>query len=310
MTSLIALGRGDVDRRSFLRRAAYSAALSATALTLPGEASRRIATITDSSIVGMGEVDALRAVTDAFQRFDERRGGGTGRTAVAEFLATDVATLLRSRFATSGVRAQAYSAAAELTYLAGFKAHDAGLHGLSQRYYLAARDLAEASGVPGHDGWIYRILALEGADLGERSFSVALAEEAVRRARGRVDPATEAVFTIALARCYAETGRRSEAHAALRQAQHGMSGPAGETPPWCAWWCGDQATTHNQTAKTFRALAEWGDAEAHHMQATSYWEPDPLHRLPRGAVRRRTQKHQHLIGFEQLRTQGPDSLRC
>lgn len=271
------LGRADVDRRSFLRRAAYSAALSATALALPGEASRRIATVTDSSIVGMGEVDALRTVTDAFQRLDERRGGGTGRTAVAELLATDVATMLRSRFATDEVRAQTYSAAAELAYLAGFKAHDAGLHGLAQRYYLSARDLAGASGVPGHDGWIYRILALEGADLGERNFSVSLAEEAVRRARGRVDSATEAVFTIALARCYAETGHRSEAHAALRRAQRGMDGPTGQTPPWCAWWCGDQATVNNQAAKTFRALSEWGAAEAHHLQATAYWEPG-LHR--------------------------------
>ncbi|WP_433635489.1 helix-turn-helix domain-containing protein [Nocardia sp. CA-120079] len=279
VTSLSTLGKADVDRRSFLRRATYSAALSATALGLTPEVGR-IAAIADDRIVGMGEIDALRQVTDAFCRLDEHRGGGVGRTAIAEFLATDVADLLRSRFASSQVKSQALSAAAELAYLAGFKAHDAGFDGMAQRYYLTALGLAEESQVPGHDGWIFRILALQGADLGNRMFSVNLAEEAARRAHGRVDASTQALFTIAVARCHAETGGRREAHDALRTVEPWIDAAGvGELPAWCAWWGGDKATVNNQAAKTLRALAEWGEAESHHLLATTFWDPQKHRRV-------------------------------
>ncbi|WP_331758467.1 helix-turn-helix domain-containing protein (plasmid) [Nocardia sp. NBC_01377] len=279
VTSLSTLGKGDVDRRSFLRRATYSAALSATALALTPEIGR-IAAIDDTRIVGMGEVNALRQVTDAFQRLDEHRGGGVGRTAIAEFLATDVADLLRSRFATAEVRSQALSAAAELAYLAGFKAHDANHDGMAQRYYLAALELAEESQVPGHDGWIFRILALQGADLGNRTFSVQLAEEAVRRTRGRVDGATQALFSVALARCHAETGDRARAHDALRTTEPWITADRGDQlPAWCAWWGGDKATVNSQAAKTLRALNEWGAAESHHLLATTFWDPNAHRRV-------------------------------
>ncbi|MEU6579817.1 hypothetical protein [Nocardia sp. NPDC046763] len=58
--------------------------------------------------------------------------------------ATDLPGLLRARHNTEQVRAQAFSTAAELGYLAGFKAHDCGGHAIAQRYYLRA---PEGSGV-------------------------------------------------------------------------------------------------------------------------------------------------------------------
>ncbi|TQM32702.1 helix-turn-helix protein [Nocardia bhagyanarayanae] len=280
VTAMSTLGRNDVDRRSFLRRAAYSAATSASALALPAEPVQRLIATDDTRLVGIGEVQALRHVIDAFARLDEHRGGGVGRTAVAELLATDVTDMLRARHASGSVRAQAFSAAAELAYLAGFKAHDAGHHGLAQRYYLTALELATESGIPGHDGWVFRILALQGADLGQRRFCVDLAEEAVRRVRGRVDTATEAVFTVALARCHAETGQHEQARTVLTAAEPGIhTDHVAAVPPWCAWWCGDKATAHNQTAKAFRALSEWREAEAHHLEAASFWDPSQHRRV-------------------------------
>ncbi|MGY2126025.1 helix-turn-helix domain-containing protein [Nocardia gipuzkoensis] len=155
VTLVSVLGRADVDRRSFLRTSVYSAALSATALASQSDMARLVR-VDDTARVDMSEVRAVQGITDAFLRLDEVKGGGIGRTAVAEFLSTDVASLLRSRFADSKVRSAAFSAAAELAYLAGFKAHDAGEDGIAQRYFLSALRLAEESGVPGQDGFCFR----------------------------------------------------------------------------------------------------------------------------------------------------------
>ncbi|WP_249644589.1 hypothetical protein [Nocardia sputi] len=174
------LGRADVDRRSFLRTSVYSAALSAALASQSDIA--RLAAVDDAARVGMPEVRAVQGITDAFLRLDEVKGGGIGRTAVAEFLSTDVASLLRSRFADSKVRSTAFSAAAELAYLAGFKAHDAGVDGIAQRYYLSALRLAEESGVPGQDGFYFRILGLHATDVRQPQHAAELAERGVAAA--------------------------------------------------------------------------------------------------------------------------------
>ncbi|WP_327110030.1 helix-turn-helix transcriptional regulator [Nocardia sp. NBC_01730] len=273
VTAISILGRADVDRRSFLRNATYSAALSATGLLGAGELAR-LASVESGRRADMREVRAVQAVTDAFVKLDESRGGGIGRTAVAEFLGTDVAALLNARFPDSNTRMHAFSAAAELAYLAGFKAHDAGQDGIAQRYFLAALRLAEDSGMPGHDAFVFRILALQGTDIQQNKFSVALAEQAERRARSKIGPDVMALFTVAVARCHAENGDARAAHAALRRAEPHIHAEMDEPPPrWVAMWCPNKATVIDQTAKTFQALSELRDAENHYQLGTSIWDP-------------------------------------
>ncbi|MBF6302238.1 helix-turn-helix domain-containing protein [Nocardia amamiensis] len=273
VTLVSVLGRADVDRRSFLRTSVYSAALSATALASQSDMARLIR-VDDSARVGMAEVRAVQGITDAFLRLDEVKGGGIGRTAVAEFLSTDVASLLRSRFADSTVRSAAFSAAAELAYLAGFKAHDAGEDGIGQRYFLSALRLAEESGVPGQDGFVFRILALQGSDIRQRKFSVALAEESVRRAAGHVGLDAMALFTVAVARCHAESGNKAEAMATLRQAEPYLNPEMTDGQPrWMSLWCPNKATVVHQAAKTFLAVGERAAAERFCELATSIWSP-------------------------------------
>lgn len=80
-----------MDRRQILTSAAYSVG----ALLLPadhmGEARRRQERAT-SGRIGWAEMEAVTDITSAFNRADEKLGGGFGRTAVVEYLATDVAT--------------------------------------------------------------------------------------------------------------------------------------------------------------------------------------------------------------------------
>lgn len=212
---------------------------------------------------------AVTRITEAFLKLDESRGA-IGRTAIAEFLATDVADLLKGRFASDVARAAAFGAAAEVAYLAGFKAHDGGLDGLAQRYYLAAYRLAGETGEPGHQAFVLRILALQGTDIGERRFTVRLAERALAVGRGRCDPDTTALLQVAAARCHAESGDGGPALEMLRAAEPVLTADySPDVPRWAAMWCSTRATLINQTAKAFLAVNEVAEAERHFALAAS-----------------------------------------
>nr|WP_164545143.1 helix-turn-helix transcriptional regulator [Antribacter gilvus] len=273
------VGRADVDRRSFIRGAAYTVGLSALALA-NGEDLARIMAQSGGSVAGVRTVEAIRRVTDSFIVADETLGGGAMRTAVAEFLASDVATVLRGRFASEAVRGQAFSAAAEVAYLAGWKAHDSGLDGLAQRYYLCARNLARESGDAGHEAFILRILALQGCDLGQRVYSVRLAEASLARAKeGAVDEDTEALFHVAVARCQAETGDTSGAARTMSRAPRLLSERTENAPRWAAQWCSNKATLLNQAAKTFTAMGDAKESVQFLAEVTGQWDPNSKARI-------------------------------
>ncbi|MGK8510310.1 helix-turn-helix domain-containing protein [Nocardia asiatica] len=279
VTLVSMLGRADVDRRSFLRTSVYSAALSATALVSQSDVAR-LMRVDDSARVGMPEVRAVQQITDAFLRLDEVKGGGIGRTAVAELLSTDIASLLRSRFADSTVRSEAFSAAAELAYLAGFKAHDAGADGIAQRYFLSALRLAEESGVPGQDGFCFRILGLHATDVRQPKHAAELAERGVAAARGNVGPDTMSLFLVGLARCYAETGQHRAARSTLRQAEPWISTETTTAlPRWAALWCPNKASVARQTSKAFAALGDQAEAERYMHLSHSMWNPQTHTRI-------------------------------
>lgn len=274
VTTAQALARADLDRRGFLRSAAYSASLAATAL-LPTPDHMRLSAIGDGTRTGAADVAAVRGVTDALLRLDEVRGGGAGRTAMTAFLSTDVCALLRSRFSDARVRAEAFSAAAELAYAIGFSSHDVGADGAALRYFLAALRLAEESGVPGQDGFALRIISLHAGDVGKPEHSVELAERAVARARGHVDVDAMVVFEVALARMYAEAGDHRAARDVLRRAEPWITpATATELPRWLALFCPNKASVGRQTSKAFTALGDLTEAERYlHMSATA-WNPE------------------------------------
>ncbi|MFG3617237.1 hypothetical protein [Nocardia sp. NPDC047654] len=274
------LGRADVDRRSFLRTSVYSAALSATALVSQSDMARLVR-VDDSAHVGMPEVRAVQGITDAFLRLDEVKGGGIGRTAVAEFLSTDVASLLRSRFADSTVRSAAFSSAAELAYLAGFKAHDAGEDGIAQRYFLSALRLAQESGIPGQEGFCFRILGLHATDVRQPQHAAELAERGAAAARDKVSPDTMSLFLVGLARCYAETGQQRAARNTLREAEPWITTTeiTTELPRWAALWCPNKASVARQTSKAFAALGDHAEAERYLYLSHSMWSPETHTRI-------------------------------
>lgn len=274
VADLAYLGRMDVDRRGFLT-AAFSlpAAMAIPSAPPPAALSARAHAVHRGGTVGRAEVDTVRDITAAFARADERLGGGVGRSAIAEYLATDATTYLRGRFANATIRADMYGAVAELTRLAGFKAHDAGRAGIAQRYYQHAWRLAREAD-PRHAAFILRLMAHQAIDLGHGRHCIHLAEAALATARGQVDTATVGQLHLAVARTRAARGDARAARAALADAERHINAHRTDAErPWWSTVMGDpQALLATHTAKTLRTLGDPA-AEQHLWESVRRWDP-------------------------------------
>ncbi|MXM67089.1 hypothetical protein GR925_27585 [Streptomyces sp. HUCO-GS316] len=263
VTILRRVGEADIQRRKFLTGAAYCVA--AAALPLGTEQAQAYAARTTGPRAGRPELDAVRDMTAAFTAVDERYGGQHGRRAVVQYLTGEVTDLCESRFATEAEHREALGLAANVAYLCGWKAYDAAEHGLAQRYYLQAYTLTREAGDEQHGAWLLRIMAHNGMDIRQPEHTLALAEAALDRVRGRVSPMTEALFAITRARALAAASRGPEAATQIRQAQDLVRrGEEEEVAHWAALWGSPAATVSSHTAKTFRALGDHRNAERHY----------------------------------------------
>ncbi|GAA1607316.1 Tat pathway signal protein [Catellatospora bangladeshensis] len=275
------LGRADVDRRTLISGAAYSVAALLLPLQQPEIAARaHAARSRPMSAVGQGEIDAVRQMTTAFNAADERLGGGHARTAVVEYLTTDVTAYLRGSFATDTLRRSMFAAAAQLAYLAGWKAHDLGLPGLAQRYYLHSYQLAAEADPHAHAAYGLRILAHQAMDLGRREHCVDLAHAALDRVKGRTDPDTESLFWLTAARAYATGGNNHQARSALTKAEQLLDRSRGDAAPeWASLGGPAEARLANQSGKALQAMGDLKAAEDQLRRSARCWNPDTHPRI-------------------------------
>lgn len=275
VTAIAALGRSDVDRRTLLGN---SVVFSITALMAPltgpePAAHAAAARNRPFPVVGLAEVETVRLMLNAFNAADERLGGGHGRSAVAEYLASDVALFLRGTYHRDSARRSMFSAAAQMAYLVGWKCHDLGLTGLAQRYYLRAEELAGEAN-PAQEAYCMRILAHQAMDLGQHTHCTDLADEALRLTKGKVDPGTESLFWLTGSRAHAMAGSRRKALDMLAAAERVITQrPADASPEWVSLGGSPQARIANQTGKTLRALGDLAAAEKQFTLAARYWNP-------------------------------------
>ncbi|WP_436533503.1 hypothetical protein [Actinoplanes sp. HUAS TT8] len=133
---------------------------------------------------GRADVAAVREAVSRFSRADERFGGGHARAGVERYLGSVVAGHLRGGFARDADRRAMTSAAAELRYLAGWKAFDAGEHAAARRHYDRALRLAEEADDRALAGFVLRAMAHQAVDLGHGRTALDLASAAQDRSRG------------------------------------------------------------------------------------------------------------------------------
>ncbi|WP_327373476.1 tetratricopeptide repeat protein [Streptomyces sp. NBC_01216] len=218
---LLDLGRQDMDPS---RRSVLSVALFSVALTVPEwpdvvgrmEAAQR----GTRTRIGMADVHTVSAMTEQLSSMDDQFGGRTARPLAATFLVNTVAPFLRTD-GPEDVRKAMMSAASDLCYLTGYMAVDEGLHGLAQRYYLKALELAGAS----EDHLTYcttlRGMSVQAVDLNQGPMAKRLADAAAASSP-QAGPRMRAFLAGQQAHAAAQIGDRRSALMFLQEAEVAM----------------------------------------------------------------------------------------
>lgn len=247
----------DVHRRSMLARSAYTAvAYLVPALRWMTAPAAHLTERPGSRRVGAANVTAIREVTATFRRLDNLFGGGYARTTVVQYLADEVAPLLRDGAYSASTGRELFSAAAEMTLLAGWMAYDLEQHPIAQRYLIQALRLAHAAGDQALGGEILAATSCQAAYLGDGSGAVDMARAAQSSARQAGSAALLSESLATEAHGHALTGDRRGCAVALTAASQALdrSAPDGE-PSWLGYF--DAAYL---AAKTGRALLDAGEA--------------------------------------------------
>ncbi|MEV6596116.1 Tat pathway signal protein [Actinoplanes sp. NPDC051346] len=267
VVGLTDLGRVDVNaaRRQVLLDVAYSVA----ALALPGsswwtEQARRSRTPIDSRRVGRADVEAVRDTVALFQQMDQRRGGGHARSAVVQYLTSDVAPLLRGSFAQDQVRRDMFSAAGELAYLSGWMAFDNAEHSVAQHYFNASIKLSAEAGDAAMAGHVLRAMAHQAVDLGHFRQALNLAAASMTSERyGAATPRERALLGVVHARALAANQQGKQAAQALILAEEDLrSARTGDVDPQRVFFFGEASLAH-ETACTLRDVNDLQGAINH-----------------------------------------------
>ncbi|MBP0456151.1 Tat pathway signal protein [Streptomyces montanisoli] len=268
LTALAELGSNDLDmhRRKLLATVAYSA----TGLALPSAswwaaapaaaANRGLAAVRQ---VTQADIDDIRDLTVYYSARDQQRGGASGRKALASHLLDQAVPLLDGRFRTDQLRRDTYSAVAEMTYLAGWMAFDAGEHRTAQRYLtIAARIAAEADDGP-LGGHVLRALAHQAVDLGHPRRALALADASMTRDHyGQASHREKALLAIVHARALAAEGDRNGTLAAISRAERDLArADTTDSPDRVSFF--QEASLAHETACALRDMGQPLDAEIH-----------------------------------------------
>ncbi|WP_030266556.1 hypothetical protein [Streptomyces sp. NRRL B-24484] len=182
VSGLVALGRADMDpsRRSVLAAGLYSAALAVPGF---GEAAERIdrAAAGRTVRIGDGEVATVRTMTDRLAGILDELGAAHARPMMASFLVNSVGPWLQAA-GSDRSKGGMLSAAADLTYLAGWSAVYELAQGLGQSYYVQALRLADQAGDHVTYCRTLRGMSLQASSLGHGPRALEYADSAAQAA--------------------------------------------------------------------------------------------------------------------------------
>ncbi|MFI1187036.1 helix-turn-helix domain-containing protein [Streptomyces californicus] len=188
---------------------------------------------------------------NAFRSADRQAGGGRLYQAVVRHLGAHVAPRLVD--ADGGPRI--FAAAAALTEMAGWMAHDSGKNGLAAQHFTRAFSLARASGdlpLAAHVAASSSHLALQIGEAGQAVHWARTGFELVRR--GPRIPALAARLYAMQARALASALQRTSAHRALEGAHDALVAGADDEHPWLSPF--DEAALASESALILRDLGQ------------------------------------------------------
>ncbi|MFJ5736579.1 XRE family transcriptional regulator [Streptomyces microflavus] len=201
-----------------------------------------------------GDVNAM----NAFRAADRQTGGGRLYQAVVQHLSTHVAP----RLVAADGGPHVFAAAASLTEMAGWMAHDSGQDDLAKRHFTRALLLARASGdlpLAAHVAASNSHLALQ---VGDATQAVHWAQSGLALVgRGPRIPALAARLHTMHARALAAASQSNSAYHALEHAQGALVMQADDEHPWLSPF--DKASLASESALILRDLEQHEQALSH-----------------------------------------------
>ncbi len=261
------LAEGDLEQRRALigsgfDLAAYSSAalrwlLSPRTAVNGGNGSRRI---------GAGDIQAIREAIQAFRVLDNRLGGGRIRPTVVSYLHTDIAPLLCEARCTDDVRRQLFSAAAELSQLCGWQAHDLEMQGLAQRYLVQALSMARFAQDDGLGGEILAAMSQQAVYVAQADQAIDMAHAANAAARRAGVGVLQTETIVMEAHGHALRQDAASCARALRRAEAVFDqASSSDVPSWLSYF--DEAYFAAKIAHCFRVLGQGGLAEKYALRS-------------------------------------------
>lgn len=134
--------------------------------------------------VGMADVERINQAQQAFRQMDHQFGAGLVRPAVLRYLDSNITPLLNGRY-DDKVGAALMSAAAGMSWMAGWTAFDMTRHGTAQQHFGQALGFAKAGNDPLTGAGVLGALT-------QQAFHLDRGDWAMRLARAATDTATRA----------------------------------------------------------------------------------------------------------------------
>ncbi|MGK5533082.1 regulator [Streptomyces sp. URMC 129] len=212
--------------------------------------------------VTASDIAALRSVADLFRTLDQAYGGGHARQALVRYLEHELEPMLRGSYGEQTGR-RLFSAAADLTRLAGWTAYDIAAHGLAQRYFVQALRLAQAAGDRSYGSYVLVSMSRQAVYLGHGREAVQLARVAQQGMASSVAPVVQALLHAVEARGHGLLGEVRSCTAALARAERALESarPGDDAPAWARFF--DEAQLADEFGHCHRDLQQYRAAARH-----------------------------------------------
>jgi transcriptional regulator with XRE-family HTH domain len=213
----------------------------------------------DGARNGWGSVHGDVVTMQAFRTADLRIGGGHLYASVVNYLHRDLAPRLFGGTSPAGDRS-VFTAAAALTEMAGWMAHDAGQDTIAQQHLGRAHDLVAIGGD-------YQLSAHILASMSHLSHRLKQPGQAIRLAHlgGKAlhgfppQPQLEARLLAMQARGHAARRQGKECTQLLIQAEDALAcTPSEDQSPWISQF--DEGSLASEAARCMRQLGDWSEA--------------------------------------------------
>ncbi|MET8010771.1 regulator [Streptomyces sp. NPDC005271] len=212
--------------------------------------------------VTMGDIAALRSVSELFRTLDRTYGGGHARQALVRYLEHEGEPMLRGTYSESTGR-RLFAAIADLTRLAGWTSYDIAAHGLAQRYFVQALRLAQAAGDRPYGSYVLVTMSRQAVYLGHGREAVQLARVAQQGVGGSAPPVVQSLLHAVEARGHGVLGEVRACTASLARAERALetARPGDEVPYWVRFF--DAAQLADEFGHCHRDLQQYRAAAQH-----------------------------------------------